>query len=180
MSEENIKDTDFGRLLEKYLSHKNMYQRELAQRCKLSEAYIFLLIHDERKPSRKVIVNISLAMELEPEQANEFLLSANETPLSDEETADYHIDMAAKIIKSELRSRPVHSKKGFLVNATKLFRKTFERVIRELEWEYANQLIPDNKTLSEIIKLNEKGGEKIEELKEIFSTIQSLLDIDKK
>lgn len=75
--------SSFGHLLKEYRSRYRMTQKELASAIGVNGSYIARLERDERRPSRRVVLNVAKAMTLPPEDLDRLLASAQHLPEGD-------------------------------------------------------------------------------------------------
>jgi len=62
---------------------RHLTQKELAESVNVNGSYIARLERNERRPSRKVVMNLAKAMQLSPEESDRLLASAQHLPEGD-------------------------------------------------------------------------------------------------
>ncbi len=75
--------SSFGHLLKDMRLKHRLTQKELAEAIGVNGSYIARLERDERRPSRKVVMNLARAMKLSPEDTDRLLASAQHLPEGD-------------------------------------------------------------------------------------------------
>ena len=75
--------SSFGHLLKEFRLYRGMTQKTLAQAINVNGSYIARLEMDDRRPSRRVVLDVAQAMELSPEDTDRLLASAQHLPEGD-------------------------------------------------------------------------------------------------
>jgi transcriptional regulator with XRE-family HTH domain len=75
--------SSFGHMLKDMRLGRRLTQKELASSVNVNGSYIARLERDERRPSRKVVMNLARAMQLTPEETDRLLASAQHLPEGD-------------------------------------------------------------------------------------------------
>ena len=75
--------TTFGHLLKSARLERGLTQKQLADSVNVDGSYIARLEMDERRPSRKVVLQLSKALQLTPEEGDHLLASAQHLPEGD-------------------------------------------------------------------------------------------------
>ena len=75
--------TSFGRMLKEFRLQHGLSQKALADAVNVDGSYIARLEMDDRRPSRRVVLDVAQAMELSPEDTDRLLASAQHLPEGD-------------------------------------------------------------------------------------------------
>lgn len=75
--------SSFGRLLKEYRHTHSMTQKQLADAVHVNGSYIARLERNERRPSRRVVMNMARAMRLSKDDTDRLLAGAQHLPEGD-------------------------------------------------------------------------------------------------